>query len=289
MKLARDRSGFYAIAGKGYISSTTVLDRLEKHGLHPWIAAQAAGYVREGIIDHLLAGDMTLDQLREMDLDAFMIQAKKEHEAKKREAMAVGTAVHIAIEGYYKNGQDRTVLDKCSTIDPRITAPLLAFLDWEKAFKIVPLNVEMTVFSHTHEYAGTLDLHCRLTSPGTDYEQIGVIDHKAAASIYDTNVMQIASYLFALEEMESDLNPMDAPCIDGAGILRLDKETGIPEFVWRDKEDLIMWFDAFRALLEFCKWDRAIKDFEMAKRAALKRAARKAPSFNPVIPKSKVV
>lgn len=289
MKLARDRSGFYRIKDKGYISSTTVLDRLEKYGLHPWIAAQAAGYVREGILDHLIAGDMTIDQLKEMDLEAFMIQAKREHEAKKREAMALGTSVHAGIEGYYKFGQDKSVLDRCSTIDPRLTAPFLAFLDWEQGFKIAPLNVEMTIWSETHEYAGTLDLHCRLTLPGTDYEQIGVIDHKAATSIYDTNVMQIASYLFALEEMESRLNPMDAPVIDGAGILRLDKETGVPEFRWYDKDDLIMWFECFRSLLEFCKWERAVRDIEIAKRAALKRAAKKAPSFNPVIPKSKVV
>ena len=272
MKALRDRAGFYDIGGKGFISSTTVIDRLEKYGLHPWIARTTAEYMRDEILNHLIAGDMTIEQLRETDLELLMKQAKQAHEQKKKEAMDIGSGVHKAIEEYYKHGQNRAVLDAHSKMFPVLTSPLLAFIEWESAFKINPIDVERTVFSKTEEYAGTLDLHCYLTVPGDTVERVVIIDHKAAAAVYDGNVMQIASYAFALLEELLEL--------DGAGILRLDKETGIPEFRLYSMEELEKPYKMFLSVLDYCKWERAWKSEISAKKSAGRRAARKAPKLN---------
>jgi hypothetical protein len=280
-KELRDKAGFYSILGKAFISSTTVLDKIEKRALHGWIARTTAEYIRDEIILHLKAGDMTVQQLVEMDLEAFMKQAKKAHEDKKRAAMDLGTAVHTAIEDYYHSGQDRKILDGHCTINPDLTSPIIAFLDWEAAFKVLPRRVEMTVYSEVEEYAGTLDLICEITPPGGSGPLTIVNDHKASTAIYDTNVMQVASYFFALEEMEGELNPADPPGIDGAGILRLDKETGMPEFRLYDRDELLKPYMAFLSVLDYCKWERSWKSDEQAKRAALRAKKRKPPKFNP--------
>jgi hypothetical protein len=273
----RDSSGFYEIGKEKFVSSTTVLDKLEKYAIHPWIAKTTAEYIRDGILEHLIAGDMSLDQLREMDLNLFMKQAKKEYEEKKREAMDVGSVVHKAIEEYYAANRDIKILENSMIVDGRIVKALKAFRDWEKRYQVEPIGVEMTVYSNTHEYAGTLDLWAKITCPEENFYRYVIIDHKASSQIYESYIMQIASYYFALNEMRENEEGLD-----GAGILRLDKETGIPEFSLYSEEELEKPFYAFLAVLNYFKWEMAWKSETRAKRATLKAA----PPINKVGEKS---
>jgi len=57
-------------------------------------------------------------------------------------------------------------------------------------------------------------------------KKLWVIDFKTAKSIYDEYLLQIAAYYNTWNEFEHGEHPK----ADAAGILRLDKETGMPEF-----------------------------------------------------------
>ena len=126
------------------------------------------------------------------------------------EALAVGSAVHSAIEEYNKTGKE-----PC-TDHPQIVAGYVAFLEWMDENKVVITSVEETVYGKY--WAGTLDLRCNLN--GVPY----VIDFKTSKAIYANDYgPQIAAYRSTFNDVQ------------GCGILRLDKETGLPE--WKDFSD----------------------------------------------------
>ena len=122
----------------------------------------------------------------------------------------MGSAVHSAIEEYNKTGKE-----PC-TDHPQIVAGYVAFLEWMDENKVVITSVEETVYGKY--WAGTLDLRCNLN--GVPY----VIDFKTSKAIYANDYgPQIAAYRSTFNDVQ------------GCGILRLDKETGLPE--WKDFSD----------------------------------------------------
>ena len=95
----------------------------------------------------------------------------------------------------------------------KVLAGFVAFLEWRDAVKLEPIALEETVYGNC--WAGTLDLRCNLN--GVPY----VIDFKTSKAIYASDYgPQIAAYRSTFG------------MIEGCGILRLDKETGLPE--WKD-------------------------------------------------------
>ena len=249
----RNPKGFYSVDGVDYISSTTVLKRLEKEALHPWIAKQTAEQIRDFILKPIIDGLITPLQLSEMNLDDVMKQAKEASVKAKRQAGDMGSLIHKVIEEYYEASGDRYVLDNYTKIIPELTAPILAFMEWERLYKVSMLSSEGTVFNSLHGYAGTLDLDCRLYLPG-DPDQIRVVvDFKSSSGIYDEHIMQLASYVEAAQSMSDDK-------IHGGMIVRLDKETGICEPHYYSYEELELPFQAFVKVKEFCDLDRAWKN-----------------------------
>jgi hypothetical protein len=123
------------------------------------------------------------------------------------EALQVGSAVHAAIEEYLLTGKEP------KTDHPAIIAGYLAFIGWMDENRVEPIAIEEKVYGNC--WAGTLDLRCLLN--GKTY----VIDFKTSKAIYaDDYGPQIAAYRSTFKDVE------------GCGILRLDKETGLPE--WKD-------------------------------------------------------
>jgi hypothetical protein len=93
----------------------------------------------------------------------------------------------------------------------QVMSGFLAFLEWLGAHKVQSLDAERTVYGY--DWAGTLDLYCKFDG------KLYVIDYKSSKAIYDEMRYQVAGYRSAVGDCE------------GCGILRLDKETGYPEWV----------------------------------------------------------
>lgn len=241
--MPRDSRGFYGIDGGKFRSSTTILNVLEKEGLHPWIAWTTAKKLRELVLDPIIKGDMTPQQLSEMDMDALLKQATSAHRAARDEAGDMGSLIHKVIEEYYKDNSNQAILDNYTKTIPELTAPILAFMEWQAKYKIWPVVAEHTVYSKLHGYAGTLDLEC-LAVIGDSTNRI-IVDFKSSTGLYDEHILQLASYVFA--QMEMSGKPYS-----GGMLVRLDKQTGLVDEHYYALKDLMAPFKMFLAVKGYC-------------------------------------
>ena len=194
----------YTNNGITYPSVTTILGQLEKPALINWAANCAVEYMEEHIeeIQNPRGPHVVSDILG---------NARTAFRTASRSARNIGTGVHHAIEDYISTGKDPTGLSDAETNS------FLAFLEWESKNKVRWERAEITLF-HTHMgYAGTADALAEIN--GHRY----IIDFKTSKGIYDEYRVQLSAYKAAAEN-----NKIECPSI---GIIRLDKETGAPEFV----------------------------------------------------------
>ena len=176
----------------------------KSRALTQWSANQVVAWIQlncaksRGNFPHYKVNDEQLNQAR------FNFREVSD------EALKVGSAVHAAIEDYLMTGKEP------DTDHAQVVSGFLAFLEWMDEHKVKPIAIEETVYGNY--FAGTLDLRCNLN--GVPY----VIDFKTSKAIYANDYgPQIAAYRSTF------------PDVEGCGILRLDKETGLPE--WKDFSD----------------------------------------------------
>ena len=149
------------------------------------------------------------------------------------EASRVGSAVHKAAEEYLKTGK------KLETDNAQIKSGFAAFLEWLDENKVEPIAVEETVYGDF--WAGTLDLRCWLTMKGWSERKQYVIDFKTSKKINKKEMgTQIAAYRSTFD-VRSDC------IVEGCGILRLDKETGLNEW-WDASKDYERYLLRFNRL-----------------------------------------
>jgi hypothetical protein len=189
----------YDINEQQYPSVTTILDVLDKPALKQWAVNSACDYMHRNP-DNL-------------DYDQAIEQARVEWRNISNDAMNIGTEIHDLIEKYIKHGRDAV-----GDLKPEVENGFLAFLEWEQENIEEWTESERTVFDPESCYAGTLDACAKLKN-GKYY----VIDFKSSKGFYSGYDMQIAAYRHAYEKMNNTK-------MDGMGVLRLDKETGLPEF-----------------------------------------------------------
>lgn len=120
--IKRNEKGYYTIDGELYVSSTTVLQVIDKPFLRFWYGAKG-----------------TEECNRVME-----------------EASEIGTGTHQMIEDY-TNGRDVITLDILTFNDPIDTA-FSAFVQWTEDNDIIFLMTEKIVYSHKYKFAGTMDL-----------------------------------------------------------------------------------------------------------------------------------
>jgi hypothetical protein len=121
-----------------------------------------------------------------------------------QEALDVGSAVHDAIEQYLKTGKEPKIEND------QVLAGFVAFLEFKDEHKLKPIALEQVVYGEW--FGGRVDYYGMFD--GKKY----VIDWKSSRAIYPEMRYQTAAYRSCFAEAE------------GNGILRLDKETGQPEF-----------------------------------------------------------
>lgn len=217
-----------------YPSVTTIIgEGTSNQGLIYWAANCVIEYIKMHLAD-IAKGLLTWEDI---DLD----KAKKYHEEVSKEARDIGSIVHDKIERNIKRGiallehscdghnsDDLTPLFLQTVLKERelaIQNAYYAFLQWRERVHFRPIASELIVYSHRYRYAGTLD--CLAYINGKLY----VIDFKTSKAHYNEASYQISGYRKATIEMIK-LGNLNFPIPQGIGVLRLDKETGLPD--WKD-------------------------------------------------------
>lgn len=125
--------------------------------------------------------------------------------------------------------------------------------------KVTVIKPELFVY-HTLGYAGTADLVC--IRNGNVY----LIDYKATNSLKTKYLLQLAAYTAALKELYG----LD---VYKAILIRFDKNTGDYERVPVTKEELVIYFEMFKACLMFYRFIQnptyaSVKDLNTMERLA---------------------
>jgi hypothetical protein len=201
--------------------TTIISDCTDKSGaLTQWSANMVCAHIRENCETPNVEGydvDQSVPDYFVMEAD--LEDARFNFREVSKTALNIGSAVHAAIEDYLMTGKDFPP----KNVDSRITAGLAAFMEWFEKNDVKVIAVEETV--RGNYWAGTLDLLCTLN--GVLY----VIDFKTSKAIYPADMgPQIAAYRSAC--YHPALLAGNGDFVEGSGILRLDKETGLPE--WKD-------------------------------------------------------
>ena len=201
-------SRHYKHNGKQLPSVTTVIgDCCDKSAaLTQWAANSTVGWIRENcnyteVINKLTGEKDIVYTVYDGELD----NARMNFRDISKTALDVGSQVHAAIEDYFLTG---TVQE----LEGQAMSAFSAFLEFKDKHNMVPEpdGIEQKVYSDY--WAGTLDYK------GLFDGKLYTIDFKSSRAIYmDSMGPQIAAY-HSLTNAE------------GCGILRLDKDTGLPEF-----------------------------------------------------------
>ena len=212
---------YYKYNGKKLPSVTTITGQLDKPALTYWAAGCACDFILNEIEENKYTGQEGPPGPRLIDanlLYPIIESARKEFRKVSAKALDIGSAVHEAIERYLKTGKEP------QAPSDQVLSAFLAFLEWLEEWDTwETLYTEHTVYGIDedwmvdHSYAGMADWFVILN--GKRY----VVDFKSSKGIYPEMVYQIAAYRATDKSIE------------GCGILRLDKETGLPQ--WKDTSD----------------------------------------------------
>ena len=209
-------------------SVTKIIGVLDKPALLSWASRITAEYLI-ALIPEIKSGNLVLSP---EDAKQLFYKAKAEASRIRDEAADIGTQTHEAIENYLKTGK------KPKGLAPEIQKPFNGFLIFAKEMKLGKIIASEKILYSDYGYCGKLDIVAYLG------DKKYLIDVKTSKGFYAPEMpMQLSAYCSAFQEMTKQ-------SIDGVGIIRLDKETGLPEFKdYTDQRDKS--FRMFLSLLDF--------------------------------------
>ena len=228
-----------------YPSVTTILGAINKPALVGWAAKE------ERTLVSTAAAELYIDTARlgqPLSPTAYLLALEqrlgktKAHVKALAEAADIGTQAHAAIEHALRTALGRAV-GPAPVLPEAALWAFMAFEDFARDVQLTPIAIEQVVYSHTHQYAGTLDLVATLKASAllTRLERQGpvdaalgtwlaqqdtvraVVDFKTGKAIYGEASLQAVAYERALAEMGHGR-------VDGGLIVRLPKVTTDPEF-----------------------------------------------------------
>ena len=223
-------------------SSTTILSILRKPAIEVWMVKTTCEYLGLRLAD-IKSGELELNGKNAYRL---LQEAKNEHNRIKDEAAQIGTAVHKRIELYLNNFDDcesyytnhLTQLDE--EAKKKVKISFEAFLKWQSKNQFEVIETELGVYSKKG-YAGTLDA---VGYYGKN-KKLFILDFKTSGGFWEPEYcIQISSYRAAYQEMFHKR-------VQGMGILRLDKNTGMPHFKNYSNEMYQRYLKAFNSLVKY--------------------------------------
>ena len=138
-----------------------------------------------------------------------------------QKALYIGSEVHGLIENYLTymltHGDGWTWPDNMGV---EVENAFRAFWNWSIDNDLKPISLEQTVYGDG--WAGTLDFY------GYFDGKLYVIDWKSSKAHYPEMRYQVAAYRWAIYNKTYEVKDLPKGC----GVLRLDKETGLPH--WKD-------------------------------------------------------
>lgn len=249
---------FYEVDGERFPSVTHILGCIGKPALIAWSANTERAAVTEAAADlyqewaaHLVPPVMPRDAYL-ATLTSRLGQVKA-HQKALAKAGDIGTQAHKLIEWTMRTALGADAGPKPQVSDQALWA-FMAFEDWAKSVSLKPVLIEQTVYSKTHQYAGTMDLLGRVDGVLT------LIDFKTGKGIYPESHLQSAAYQAALIEM-GYVSP-------SAGlIVRLPKVDSDPAFETQAVPPIAELMPVFLAVRELWKWTYANEEAYRARRS----------------------
>lgn len=221
----------YRYKGRELTSVTTILSNgVPKQGpLVPWAAKAVATWAVENL-------DEVVRQAAIDPEDAIML-LKGAHYKVKKAAGLKGTEIHNLAEAHALGKP----LPPVSPSALPFVKPLMDFLDH---FQPQPVHVEVTAFSPTHNYAGTLDSIA-------DFDAFGrrLFDWKTSKGVYGETALQLAAYAHA-DFLDIDGEETPVPKLDGALVVHI-APTGYAVFEADISEETFGYFLACQKVAEF--------------------------------------
>lgn len=178
-------------------SVTTISGLIDKSSfLTPWAAKTAAWWVADNM-------DVVLELAR--DPDALVGAIKAGSEAERDKKRNLGSLAHGAIEN---------LLHGHPAHPPEVAHHIKGFSEWCQRYVREIVANELTVWSHRHHYAGTLDLLVRFHDG-----RLILVDIKTG-NVYEEAALQVTALARADVVVTTD-GDIPMPKIDGAGILHV--------------------------------------------------------------------
>jgi len=205
-------TNYYKKDNKKYPRTTSICGQLDKsQALTYWAAGCACDYIIQEIehVPFCVGG-------AQATIYDIINEARTQFRSISQKALDVGGQVHSAIERWLNTREEP------KDPPPQVLAGFIAFLEWHDERKIKTFKTEHTVYGA--DYAGTMDWVC-----GFD-DKLWVIDFKTskkpkAKAGYEEWIFQLAAYRACV------------PGCQAMGVLRLDKETGLPDWYPYTNED----------------------------------------------------
>jgi len=206
----------YTVEGEYVPAVTSVLSTTiaKQKFLMPWAVKMGAQWFEENICPatrdsvkenhYTFKGDLTVDEV--------VTGIKKAYRQKSEGAIELGKRVHQWCEDaiLWKLGKGEV---PAMPDDEAACNSINAFRVWVKQNDVEWIAAEQPLYHRKYKYAGTVDAVANVNG------EFSVIDFKTSNKIYDEYHLQVAAYGKCVEDIYG--KP-----VDGAYILRFDKQTG---------------------------------------------------------------
>jgi len=210
--------------GIKYPRMTEILsDCTDKSGpLTQWSANMVVEWIREHCKSNTYTDTKPYYNLNDEQLD----EARFNFREVSQQALDIGSAVHDAIEVWLKTDKEPTIV--CE----QTLAAFVAFIEFADEHKLKPIELEYRLWMK--DWCGMLDFY------GEFDGSLYVLDWKSSKGFYRDMRIQVAGYRKAMEDCGF--------LVHGHGVVRLDKETGYPEF-----KDYSKFYEQDWQEFEMCK------------------------------------
>lgn len=221
----------YRYKGRELTSVTTILSNgVPKQGpLVPWAAKAVATWTVENFEE--------VKKMVERDPEDAITVLKGAHYKAKKAAGFKGTEIHNLAEAHALG----LPLPPVSPAALPLVKPLMDFLDH---FAPEPIHTEVTAFSPTHGYAGTLDSIGKFDALG-----VRLLDFKTGKGVYGETALQLSAYANA-DFLDVDGVETPIPHLDGGLVVHI-APTGYALF---DADISVDVFEYFLACAKVAKF-----------------------------------